>query len=850
VKFFRCRLPADEASGAVLASLQHAGELCADHVLRIPGGQIAVLLQREIDALRAASIPVEVLEDLSLRGPPSTAIPDDIATGFVSSYLDAAQVAAGFAALQAAFPALAQWTALPEATSGYDGSATSLAGPATVRMLRINTTPASLAKPGLLVIAGLHAREWAPPLAALEFASQLLRNYSPGSSDPAVQALNALVDGLDILIVPGANPDGINYSHHDVPLWRKNRRPNPPMLSCPGADCNRNFSIYFGQAGSSSDPCDFQIYHGPSAFSEPEDRNLRSILEQYPNILTAIDCHSFGENLFRPQPTGGTFISSEPIEPADDSIYRSLESAMNAAIGSVTPAKVYGTGTTSNHAGTCDEYCFFGHRVYGFELEIGQDFQPPLADALVSVQEAAAAMRAAGAQTLSLGALFTSPTSLVQVIDKSGSMISFGYADAARANAARLVDLMRLGDSAGIVSFNGAATLERARAPIAAPGDYASVRAAAQGIAFGGSTSIGAGLQMAAAQMTGTVAPRGIVLLSDGFENTSPMVSTVLPTLPAGLKVHTIALGPASDQALLQNIAAATGGTFFYSPDELQLFELYDLVRADATDDDVAFTDTFATPGDAAASRSVVIEDGVLHASFSVASLRAGVQVTASLVAPAGTGQDLSRVRSVQGDGYCILRVRRPQAGTWTLRVRTSEAASVAATASVRAPLRLRLQVPHLVALHEPLAIGVGVHLAEEPLVRLRAVTQVVAPLIAPDRLLRDWKGGPLPVPKPLLSSPDALPHEAVQALLIREQRLTDGEKDPLRSVSLRPTRHALHERSRLSHLTALAAARTAGSYNIRVRVEGQTPSGAPFGRQAIRSVRVGAAVPRTSHAG
>jgi hypothetical protein len=137
-------------------------------------------------------------------------------------------------------------------------------------------------------------------LAAFEFASQLLHNYDPTSTDPDVITINELVEGLDILIVGAGNPDGIDFSHHDEAFWRKNRRPNASAPACPGVDNNRNFSIYWGEGGSSADPCDYQVYHGPSSFSEAENRNIRHIVEQFPNILTAIDCHSFGEDFYGP----------------------------------------------------------------------------------------------------------------------------------------------------------------------------------------------------------------------------------------------------------------------------------------------------------------------------------------------------------------------------------------------------------------------------------------------------------------------------------------------------------------------------------------------------------------------
>jgi Zinc carboxypeptidase len=325
-----------------------------------------------------------------------------------SGYLDAPSIDRAFAALSAAFPTLTELTDLPELTTGYDGTQPGLAGPATVKLFRITANPSICSRPALLIVAGLHAREWVPPLAAIEFASHVLNKYAPGSADPEIIAINRIVDGLDILFVGAANPDGINYSHHDACTWRKNRRPNAGLPSCPGADVNRNFSIYWGQGGSSGDPCS-DFYRGPSAFSEAEARNIRHILETFPNILSAIDCHSAGESIHRPQPTGGLFISREPVSPDDNAIFVALETAMNAAIRAITPGKTYSTGTTSHHSGTFDEYVFFGHRIFGFELEIGLHHQPPIADAFVSVQEAAGAMRALAHETLALAPRFISP---------------------------------------------------------------------------------------------------------------------------------------------------------------------------------------------------------------------------------------------------------------------------------------------------------------------------------------------------------------------------------------------------------------------------------------------------------
>ena len=86
---------------------------------------------------------------------------------------------------------------------------------------------------------------------------------------------------------------------------------------------------------------------------------------QHRNIVFAVDSHSSGQALFRPNPNGGTYISSLPVPLGDDAIYSRLEELMNAEIVKVAGVE-YRTGTTSNHAGTSDEYFYFDHAIFGF----------------------------------------------------------------------------------------------------------------------------------------------------------------------------------------------------------------------------------------------------------------------------------------------------------------------------------------------------------------------------------------------------------------------------------------------------------------------------------------------------
>ena len=62
-------------------------------------------------------------------------------------------------------------------------------------------------------------------------------------------------------------------------MWRKNRRDNPGT-TCDGVDLNRNADIVWGvaQGQTSCSPC-ADVYCGPSAFSEPETRNVKHVLD-------------------------------------------------------------------------------------------------------------------------------------------------------------------------------------------------------------------------------------------------------------------------------------------------------------------------------------------------------------------------------------------------------------------------------------------------------------------------------------------------------------------------------------------------------------------------------------------
>ena len=170
-------------------------------------------------------------------------------------------------------------------------------------------------RPGVYFLGGIHSREWGSCDILINFVEVLEQAYQAGtgitigamSFSPA--DIQDIVNALDIVVFPQANPDGRNYSMSTEALWRKNRRtmaPNSSSGACVGVDVNRNYDFlwnfpkYFSSAAAIedlTDPCDYQLYHGPSAFSEPESQNAKRIFDQFPNVGYFVDLHSYGPDI-------------------------------------------------------------------------------------------------------------------------------------------------------------------------------------------------------------------------------------------------------------------------------------------------------------------------------------------------------------------------------------------------------------------------------------------------------------------------------------------------------------------------------------------------------------------------
>lgn len=158
---------------------------------------------------------------------------------------------------------------------------------------------------GVLLVGGTHARELMNPDLLIEMAVNLVASYLTGNDVilgsrtwPAAD-IRLMLEAVDLYLLPCVNPDGRHQVMTVDGLWRKNRRDNPGTR-CDGVDLNRNADLLWGvtEGQTSCSPCT-DIYCGPAAFSEPESRNVRHLLDAH-SIDCFVDVHSYSELVLYP----------------------------------------------------------------------------------------------------------------------------------------------------------------------------------------------------------------------------------------------------------------------------------------------------------------------------------------------------------------------------------------------------------------------------------------------------------------------------------------------------------------------------------------------------------------------
>ena len=330
----------------------------------------------------------------------------------MSVYRTAAQLSQAITALAAAAPTVCETFTL--AQPSVEG--------AVISGLHFHAGDATGTRNGVLLLGGVHARELMNPEAIVDLAADLLISYIadtdityavPGSGAPGATwgaaGIQVMLESLDIWMVPCSNPDGHDYVLSTDNMWRKNRRPGTGSCSDGtqpvGVDLNRNCAIVWGvippSGEISCDPCDYQVYCGPAAFSEPESANIEQFLSDHP-IDTFADVHSYEQMILYPwghapeQTTDpaenfttlqtGTCkpipdsAYSEYIDPVDLLKFQSIGNRIASDVAQVS-GSVYTVGPSIGlypTTGTNPEYAYSrhiadqdAHKTYGWTIETG-----------------------------------------------------------------------------------------------------------------------------------------------------------------------------------------------------------------------------------------------------------------------------------------------------------------------------------------------------------------------------------------------------------------------------------------------------------------------------------------------
>merc|ERR1719175_283776 len=156
-------------------------------------------------------------------------------------------------------------------------------------------------KPAVWIDGGIHAREWISPAAVTWMLRELVENDKQHSD---------LLESLNWYFLPSHNPDGYAFSRNSDRMWRRTRSDHGSLFGCKGVDANRNWGFHWNEGGSSNNKCS-DTYHGPEAFSEPENVNVRDfILSKKGEWVFYNSVHSYSQLILLPW----GYTSSKPSD--------------------------------------------------------------------------------------------------------------------------------------------------------------------------------------------------------------------------------------------------------------------------------------------------------------------------------------------------------------------------------------------------------------------------------------------------------------------------------------------------------------------------------------------------------
>lgn len=145
----------------------------------------------------------------------------------------------------------------------------------------------------ILLIAGLHGREWTAPASVIYTAHEMIENLLNSNSSELDRTFH---------FIPLLNPDGYEYTllnrdNEVARLWRKTRRNlcsrrNRNKRCAHGIDLNRNFGIDTVSWGFGATKVTTEVFQGTRPFSEPESKRIGEFFSLIGHtLLSVLDVH-------------------------------------------------------------------------------------------------------------------------------------------------------------------------------------------------------------------------------------------------------------------------------------------------------------------------------------------------------------------------------------------------------------------------------------------------------------------------------------------------------------------------------------------------------------------------------
>lgn len=428
------------------------------------------------------------------------------------------------------------------------------------------------------------------------------------------------------------------------------------------------------------------------------------------------------------------------------------------------------------------------------------------------------------------------PSDVVQVIDRSGSMGFSGYMGPAKERAKQMIDILQINDQAGVVRFNSAAQEVFPLTPIDNQDVKDDAHAVIDPITAGGTTDLREALDQGVTTLgADTGRPRAIVYLSDGKHTvaSAPIDDPQLDAIAAAnIRVYTIALGPDSDFAVLNNIANRTGTgavhTVESAADLHKLHEIYySIIGGIGCGGLVHLSSASLVEG---LTETTVIDKLAREAHFAVSWHDPAAEIELRLRDPAGNILDAATTRAlhVRGSTHAFYRVPLPQAGTWRmlLRVRKNPgnaALRVTTAALMDSEVSCHAELDRKFLIHGKLQLRLDVRWGTKPVLGGKALARITYPTVSIRELLQKH-ANPLKEIK--------IPKEALRRdkpdldrlrLAIFAARQADAGKDIFGRKTVQLPLVDSNKTGRYSAFFDTRAAKVAGNFEVKVFFEAKS---------------------------